>query len=118
MSIQNVSYILTKQYFSVVAKETSIRSSIRNFFLMTHIVCLTDLILVVGLGIDHGKTCTGSISELKSELCEKAVVPVLIISAKGFVLWIANVCLAWACLMKDFGQPPPSQTEEVIVPYS
>ncbi|KAJ3660693.1 hypothetical protein Zmor_005131 [Zophobas morio] len=69
--------------------------SIRSFIAATVIVSVLDVIFVVSLGIDYNETCVNSEWELNTELCDKALIPVLIISAKVFVLWVLNVIFVY-----------------------
>ncbi|CAH1371997.1 unnamed protein product [Tenebrio molitor] len=59
----------------------------------TALVCLVDLILVIILGANYDK-CLSENSTSFEVICAVGILPVLVIAAKGFVLWIVNVMFA------------------------
>jgi fructose-specific phosphotransferase system IIC component len=61
----------------------------------TIIISVLDFLLVVLIGVDYSKHCIPSLTE---SVCTNVVIPVLIIAARGFVLWFVNVIFAYVIL--------------------
>jgi hypothetical protein len=71
----------------------------------TALVCLIDLILVIILGADYDKC----LSDNLEGICVNGILPVLVIAAKGFILWIVNaifVVVVWK-ISKQLQQETP-----------
>ena len=70
--------------------------SLKLWSLITWLNCLYDFIVTVILGTDHQK-CLDIASDLERANkiaietgCTNGIIPVLMIAAKGFVLWLVN----------------------------
>ncbi|KYB28265.1 hypothetical protein TcasGA2_TC031072 [Tribolium castaneum] len=74
--------------------------SIKAWSLVTLLICVWDFLTVVILGADYDnclRFAKTSNSKLDFEFyCSTALLTVLVIAAKGFVLWFINLFLAWA----------------------
>jgi hypothetical protein len=71
----------------------------------TALVCLIDLIVVIILGADYDKC----LSDNLEGICVNGILPVLVIAAKGFILWIVNaifVVVVWK-ISKKLQQETP-----------
>ena len=108
ISIKTVSLVLGK-------KQKREKLALRLWSLATSVICLLDLILSILLGIDY-QNCFNDASrvvfaELASEqVCANIILPVLIIAAKGFTLWIVNVIFAFI-LFRISTQLPDKQQD-------
>ncbi|RZC38593.1 uncharacterized protein BDFB_011330 [Asbolus verrucosus] len=77
-----------------------LRLALRAWVYVTIIVCILDLITVIILGSDYEK-CLEFMRRINSENtvyleaeCANGILPVLVITAKGFFFWIVNVIFA------------------------
>jgi hypothetical protein len=69
--------------------------SIKWFVFATYFIAILDFILVVAMGIDYDKGCTGNVSPRTHEICKNGVLPVLVIVGRGGVVWVLNLVLAY-----------------------
>lgn len=65
-------------------------------------MCFLDSVMVILLGIDFRKCLEHANSVSLEQMCSVGILPVLTITAKGFVLWIVNVFLGG--IMWQFGK--------------
>ncbi|XP_063911318.1 uncharacterized protein LOC135128338 isoform X2 [Zophobas morio] len=102
-------------FYVLGKKQKREKLALRLWSLATSVICLLDLILSILLGIDY-QNCFNDASrvvfaELASEqVCANIILPVLIIAAKGFTLWIVNVIFAFI-LFRISTQLPDKQQD-------
>jgi hypothetical protein len=67
---------------------------------ITLLISMVDLLVVILLGVDY-HNCKDlynyHVMSLE-EACANGILPVLVVVAKGFVLWFVNIALAWVLL--------------------
>ena len=56
------------------------------------LIAFIDFILVVLVGVDYNVNC---IPDSGERICTPVFIPVLVVAAKGFILWIVNVIFVY-----------------------
>ncbi|XP_008200326.1 uncharacterized protein LOC103314894 [Tribolium castaneum] len=64
----------------------------KDWAIITFLISFVDLIFVILLGCDYEQNCLYYFGQ---EICINTFIPVLVIAARGFVLWFVNVFVAW-----------------------
>jgi nitrate reductase NapE component len=87
----------TEEFVAVWSQNISKKTALWSY--VTLAICLWDFIIVVILGADYGKCLdfvrSDQLNPIMLEMiCANAILPVLVVAAKGFVLWFVNVALA------------------------
>lgn len=78
----------------VLRSNKKIAAVIKAWGLLTLLMCFFDFVIVILLGMDFKKCLEHANSISLEEICTVGIFPVLLIAAKGFVLWIINLILA------------------------
>ncbi|XP_044255261.1 uncharacterized protein LOC123005528 [Tribolium madens] len=65
---------------------------LKDWAIITLLISFVDMIFVILLGCDYGQNCLYYFDE---EICINTFILVLVIAARGFVLWFVNVFVAW-----------------------
>ncbi|KAJ3660698.1 hypothetical protein Zmor_005136 [Zophobas morio] len=96
--VLNTAWVVTSVVQLNVLRKLSLNVPIvfKDWALITWIISLVDLILVIMLGFDYGRYCKDAYGE---EHCTNTVIPILVIAARGFILWFVNVIIAWRMLV-------------------
>jgi hypothetical protein len=64
----------------------------KDWALVTWVIAFVDVIIVVLIGCDYDQNCLPNYDEYT---CINTLIPVLVIAARGFILWFVNVIVAW-----------------------
>ncbi|XP_068918047.1 uncharacterized protein [Tenebrio molitor] len=71
--------------------------------LLTLTICAWDFVTASILGVDYKNCMSGASNNkymtFKQMMCTNGILPVVVIAAKGFVLWIMNLCFGFTLLL-------------------
>lgn len=78
--------------FSVVKKRgVNVPITFKDWAIITWLISFVDIVFIILIGYDFHQNCPFE----DEETCVNTFIPVLVISARGFVLWLVNVFVAW-----------------------
>jgi hypothetical protein len=86
----------------LILRTQTTRQRLTGWSHLTLTICAWDFVTVLILGVDYKNCISGYfISNAASQemVCANGILPVLVIAAKGFVLWIMNLCLGVTLLL-------------------
>ncbi|KAJ3660705.1 hypothetical protein Zmor_005143 [Zophobas morio] len=110
--------------FALREQNTQVQKYLKLWSYITFVISLWDFLVVIIFGSDYGK-CLSYVDKyfwIPTEkianqlICANAVLPVLVIAARGFVLWVVNVILAAATLNMSRRFKTPVQPPAYVSP--